>query len=105
MTDKTFNIPPVTEIPAWVWSRRYDPKPLKVKSSKLIETKIEEFFHPTREAALKAAKLAVRGFPGRHFGSMENGKGFLVYLNGKVIERHRVDPDKDSCSVVMPALL
>ena len=43
------------------------------------------------KSGYKAAKLAVRGFPGRHFGSMENGKGFLVYLDGKVIEKHWVD--------------
>ena len=35
--------------------------------------------------------MAVRGKSGMYFGSMENGEGFNVYLNGKVVERHRVD--------------
>ena len=35
--------PPPTEIPNYVWSKKYDPKPLKIKSSKLIKIKIEEF--------------------------------------------------------------
>ena len=83
--------PPPTEIPNYVWSKKYDPKPLKIKSSKLIEIKVEEFYHPSKEVALKAAKMAVRGKPGMYFGSMENGKGFHVYRNGKVVERHWVE--------------
>ena len=82
--------PPPTEIPSYVWSKKYDPKPLKIKSSKLIEIKVEEFYHPTKEAALKAAKMAVRGKSGMYFGSMENGKGFHVDRNGKVVQRHWV---------------
>ena len=82
--------PPPTEAPGYAWGRKYDPKPLKPKSSKLIEIKVEEFRHPSREAALKAAKMAVRGKPGKYFGSMENERGFNVYLNGKVVERHWV---------------
>ena len=83
--------PPPTEIPNYVWSKKYDSKPLKIKSSKLIEIKVEEFYHPSKEVALKAAKMAVRGKPGMYFGSMENGKGFNVYLNGKVVQRYWVE--------------
>ena len=61
--------PPPTEIPNYVWSKRYDSKPLKIRSSKLIEIKIEEFYHPSKEVALKAAKMAVRGKSGMYFGS------------------------------------
>ena len=82
--------PPPTEIPSYVWSKKYDPKPLKIESSKLIEIKIEEFYHPSKEVALTAAKMAVRGKSGMYFGSMENGEGFNVYLNGKVVQRHWV---------------
>ncbi len=74
----------------YVWSKKYDPKPLKIKSSKLIEIKVEEFYYPSKEVALRAAKMAVRGQPGMYFGSMENGKGFHV-RNGKVVERHWVE--------------
>ena len=72
-------VPPPTEVPGYAWS------------SKLIEIKVEEFRHPSKEAALKAAKMAVRGKPGKYFGTMEDGRGFNVYLNGKVVERHWVD--------------
>ena len=83
--------PPPTEIPNYVWSKKYDPKPLKIKSSKLIEIKVEEFCHPSKESALKAAKMAVRGKTGMYFGSMENGKGLHVYRNGTVVERHMIE--------------
>ena len=86
--------PPPTEIPEWVWSKKFDAKPQKRKSSKLIEIKIEEFYYPSKESALKAAKMAVRRKSGMHFGSMENGRGFNVYLNGKVVQRHWVDPGR-----------
>ena len=82
--------PPPTEVPGYVWNREYDPKPLKPKSSKLIEIKVEEFYHPSKEVALKAAKMAVRRKSGMYFGSMENEKGFHVYRNGKVVQRHWV---------------
>ena len=81
---------PPTEIPNYVWSKKNDPKPLNIKSSKLIEIKVKEFYHPSKEVALKAAKIAVRGKSGMYFGSMENGKGFHVYRNEKVVERHWV---------------
>jgi len=70
-------VPPPTEIPSYVWSKKYNP--------------VEEFYHPSKEVALKAAKMAVRGKSGMYFGSMENGKGFHVYLNGKVVERHMIE--------------
>ena len=82
--------PPPTEIPEWVWNKRFDPKPQRIKSSKLIETIIKEFYYPSKEAALKAAKMAVRRKKEMHFGTMVDGKGFNVYLNGKVVERHLI---------------
>ena len=85
--------PPSTEIPDYVWCKKYDPKTLKIKSSKLIEIKIEEFYYPSKEIALRAAKMAVRGKSGMYFGSMENGKGFNVYRNGKVIMRFWVESE------------
>ena len=88
--------PPPTEIPEWVWSRKFDSKPQRIKSSKLIETIIEEFYYPSKEAALKATKMAVKRKPGMHFGSMADGKGFNVYLNGKVIERHLIQEGEAS---------
>lgn len=91
MPHNAWMVPPPTEIPSYVWSKKYDPKPLKIKSSKLIEIKVEEFYYPSKEVALKAAKMAVRGKSGMYFGSMENGKGFNVYLNGKVVERHMIE--------------
>ena len=54
--------PPPTEIPSYVWSKKYDPKPLKIKSSKLIEIKVEEFYHPSKEVALKGCE---NGCPGK----------------------------------------
>ena len=67
--------------------RKVDTKPF-VKSSLLSSSKSS---HPSKEVALKAAKMAVRGKSGMYFGSMENGKGFHVYRNGKVVERHWVE--------------
>ena len=84
-------VPPPTEVPGYVWNKKYAPEPLKIKSSKLIEIKVEEFYYPSKEVALRAAKMAVRGQPGMYFGSMENGKGFHVYRNGKVVQRHWVE--------------
>nr|MCR4568801.1 hypothetical protein [Bacteroidales bacterium] len=57
--------------------------------------------HPNAESALKAAKKACLGHPGRWFGrSSDDGSGgssgskekavFLVYEDGKVVERHVV---------------
>ena len=85
--------PPPAEIPNYVWSKKYDPKPLKIKSPKLVEIKIKEFYYPSKESTLRAARMAVRGKSGMYFGSMENGKGFHVYRNGKVVERHWVESE------------
>lgn len=56
---------------------------------------IKEFHHLTREDALKAAKIAVKGKPGIYLGSIEEKDsipGFNVYWNGKIIEKHLVKP-------------
>ena len=88
--------PPPTEIPEWVWSKKFDSKPQRIKSSKLIETIIEEFYYPSKEAALKATKMAVKRKPEMHFGSMADGKGFNVYLDGKVVVRHLIQEGEAS---------
>lgn len=84
--------PPITEVPDYVWSPRYGrsswvpgrPSKRPKETGRLIP-------HPTAESALLAAKRACRAHPGRWFGSsaISNEKtAFLVYEDGKVIERH-----------------
>ena len=56
--DSNFPIPPITEVPDYVWSRRYStPKDT-----------VRRFSHPNAEAALQAAKKACRRYPGRWYG-------------------------------------
>ena len=89
-----FVAPPITEIPDYVWSRRYD-KPAflpgrPVQKPKDTSRKIP---HPDAETALRAAKKACREKAGRWFGSTPEGSGpisFCVYEDGKVVERHIV---------------
>ena len=89
-----FVAPPITEIPDYVWSRRYD-KPAflpgrPVQKPKDTSRKIP---HPDAETALKAAKKACREKAGRWFGRAPEGSGpiaFLVYEDSKVVERHIV---------------
>ena len=89
-----FVAPPITEIPDYVWSRRYD-KPAflpgrPVQKPKDTSRKIP---HPDAETALKAAKKACREKSGRWFGRAPEGSGpiaFLVYEDSKVVERHVV---------------
>lgn len=58
--DSNFPIPPITEVPDYVWSRRYSaPKDTARRIS-----------HPNAEAALKAAKKACRRYPGRWYGQL-----------------------------------
>ena len=87
--------PPPTEIPDYVWSPRYDKPswspgwPIK----KPVDTS-RRISHPTAESALQAAKRACRGHPGRWFGRSttigHEKTAFVVYEDGKVIERHVV---------------
>ena len=89
-----FVAPPITEIPDYVWSRRYD-KPAflpgrPVQKPKDTSRKIP---HPDAETALRAAKKACRENTGRWFGRVPEGSGpiaFCVYEDSKVVERHIV---------------
>ena len=92
--DPIFIAPPPTEVPDYVWSRQYD-KPCYLPGKPVQKPKEEgqRICHPNAESALRAAKRACRAHPGRWFGrgsSGANGAAFLVYEDGKVIERHVV---------------
>ncbi len=81
--DSIFFVPPITEVPDYVWARKRDtPKDIGRRIS-----------HPDAEAALQAAKKACRSCPGRWYGrtsSQADGPEFLVYEGIKVVERHVV---------------
>ena len=92
--DPFFIAPPITEIPDYIWSRQYD-KPCFLPGKPVQKPKEEgqRISHPDAESALQAAKRASRANPGRWFGrssSQADTTEFLVYENGKVIERHVV---------------
>ena len=92
--DPIFVVPPITEVPDYVWSRKYD-KPcfLPGRPSQKPKKEGRRISHPDAESALKAAKKACRSNPGRWFGrasSEADGAEFLVYKGGKVVERHVV---------------
>ena len=92
--DPFFIAPPITEIPDYVWSRQYD-KPCYLPGRPVRKPKEEgrRISHPDAETALQAAKRACRAHPGRWFGRSSrqvDASEFLVYENGKVIERHVV---------------
>ena len=94
--------PPITEVPDYVWSPRYSrPAWLPGRPVKKPVDTGRRISHPNAESALKAAKKACLGHPGRWFGrSSDDGSGgssgskekavFLVYEDGKVVERHVV---------------
>ena len=86
--------PPPTEVPDYVWSRRYDrPCFLPGRPSKQPKATGVMIPHPDAETALKAAKKACREKSGRWFGRAPEGSGpiaFLVYEDSKVVERHIV---------------
>jgi len=92
--DSIFSIPPITEIPDYVWSRRYDkPAFFSARAVQRPEDTSRKIPHPDAESALKAAKEACRQKAGRWFGSDPEGYGpisFCVYEDGKVVERHIV---------------
>ena len=81
--DSNFFVPPITEVPDYVWaSKRDTPKDIG-----------RRIFHPNAEAALQAAKKACRSRPGRWYGRASTGANvaeFLVYEGIKVVERHVV---------------
>ena len=82
--------PPLpTEIPDYVWSRRYD-KPSFLPRPRRNEPKDTApiFYHTNCEEALKAAKNGARGNSGRWFGRESESGCFCVYEGGKVVERH-----------------
>ena len=92
--DPIFIAPPPTEVPDYVWDRRYD-RPCFLPGRPVRKPKEEgrRIPHPDAESALQAAKRACRGCSGRWFGRSSAGSGppaFLVYEGGKVIERHVV---------------
>lgn len=88
-------IPPITEVPDYVWAPRYSRCSwLPGRPSKQPKDTSRYIPHPDAESALKATKMACRGSAGRWFGrgtSINNKVSFLVYENGKVIERHVVE--------------
>ena len=86
--------PPITEVPDYVWCRRYD-KPAFLPGRPVQKPKEEgrRISHPDAESALRAAKRACRGHRNRWFGRSSGIKekaAFLVYEAGKIIERHVV---------------
>ena len=89
-----FVAPPITEIPDYVWSRRYGrPSYLSGRPIKKPVDTSRQIPHPYAESALKAAKKACREKTGRWFGRAPEGSGpiaFLVYEDSKVVERHVV---------------
>ena len=85
-------IPPITEIPDYVWRMKqpsYYPRPKKNGPKDTAPI----FYHANGEEALKAAKNGARGNSGRWYGRASTGANvaeFLVYEGIKVVERHVV---------------
>ena len=92
--DPIFVDPPITEVPDYVWSRRYDkPAFLSARAVQRPKDTSRKIPHPDAETALKAAKKACREKAGRWFGRAPEESGpiaFCVYEDGKVVERHVV---------------
>ena len=86
--------PPITEVPDYVWSPRYGRTSyLSGKPVKRPKEEGRRISHPDAESALMAAKRSCRAKPGRWFGhsqSSNENTAFLVYEDGKVVERHVV---------------
>ena len=81
--------PPLpTEIPDYVWSRRYDKPSFLPRPKKEPKDTAAVYLHPNLEEALKAAKRGARGNSGRWFGRESESGCFCVYEGGKVVERH-----------------
>ena len=85
-----FVAPPITEIPDYVWSPRYDrPSWIPGRPVKKPKDTSKRIPHPDAESALQAAKKACRGNTGRWFGRAPEGPtAFWVYEGNKVVERH-----------------
>ncbi len=96
--------PPYTSVPDYVWA---DVRDCSLQFARMLrkrreerregqeEEEVHQVLHPNAEAALRAAKRACRGREGREgrwFGRAASceagGTVFLVYKDGKVIERH-----------------
>lgn len=82
-------IPPITEIPDYVWRMKqpsFYPRPKKnePKDSAAV------FLHANCEEALKAAKTGARGNSGRWFGRESESGCFCVYEGRNEVERHIV---------------
>lgn len=89
-----FFVPPPTEVPDYVLYRQYeDAYLLPGNPSKQPKDTSRWISHPDAETALREAKRACYKHPGRWYGRSTIGDGdvaFLVYKDGKVIERHMV---------------
>lgn len=83
---------PPTEVPDYILYRQYeDPFQLPGRPSTQPKDTSLWISHPNAEKALQAAKRACRGKPGRWLGRSTIGNEnavFLVYEDGKVVERH-----------------
>ena len=96
--DTQLAIPLPTEIPDYVWSPRYGRSSyLPGRPSKKPKDICARFSYPTTESALKGAKRACVGRPGRWYGRAPDGPGptaFWVYEGNTVVERHVVAAEK-----------
>lgn len=92
--DPVFIAPPPTEEPDYILYRQYeDACHLPGKTVKKPVDTGRWISHPNAETALQAAKRACRAKPGRYLGrstTCNEIATFLVYEDGKVIERHFV---------------
>ena len=91
--DPIFIAPLPTEVPDYVWCRRYE-KPVWLPGRPVKKEKdtARVIHHPNAEKALSAAKKACKK-SGRWYGrALGNSDviAFCVYESGKVIERHVV---------------
>ena len=98
--DPVFFAPPPTEVPDYILYHQYEePCYLPGRPSRQPKETGQRIPHPTAETALQAAKRACRTIPGRYFGrSTTNNEiaAFLVYEDGKVVERHVFEPNSTS---------
>ena len=82
-------IPPITEIPDYVWRMKqpsYIPRPRRNEPKDTAAV----FLHTNCEEALKAAKTGARKSCGRWFGRESESGCFCVYEGRNVVERHIV---------------
>ena len=94
-----FYAPLPTEIPDYVWSPRYGRSSYVTgRPTKKPNDVSVRFTYPDVEAALKGAKRACIGRPGRWYGRAPDGPGptsFWVHEGNAVVERHVVAMGKE----------